>query len=80
MAEIGARLERGEQTILFLNRRGYSPFIMCRQCGHAWRCPECDVSLTFHMEEKVLRCHHCDWSAAAPAIMPSPVRFRVRSP
>ncbi|HQK92870.1 MAG TPA: primosomal protein N' [Armatimonadota bacterium] len=64
--EIGARLERGEQTILFLNRRGYSPFIMCRQCGHAWRCPECDVSLTFHMEEKVLRCHHCDWSAAAP--------------
>jgi len=67
VAEIGARLERGEQTILFLNRRGYSPFIMCRQCGHAWRCPECDVSLTFHMEEKVLRCHHCDWSAAAPA-------------
>jgi primosomal protein N' (replication factor Y) len=52
-------LARGEQAILFLNRRGYSTFILCRECGHVVSCPRCDVALTFHQKADVLRCHYC---------------------
>lgn len=52
-------LERGEQTILFLNRRGFSGFISCRACGEALKCTHCDVSLTYHHEDGSLRCHLC---------------------
>ncbi len=52
-------LERGEQGILFLNRRGHSSYLQCRGCGEVARCSRCDVSLTVHLEERALRCHYC---------------------
>jgi len=54
------RIERGEQSILFLNRRGYSTFVFCRECGFVARCPQCDVSLTFHSQKQELCCHYCN--------------------
>lgn len=56
------RLERKEQIILFLNRRGYAGFISCRSCGHVMKCPHCDVSLSQHMGGKLL-CHYCGYEA-----------------
>ena len=53
---------RKEQSILFLNRRGYAPFLMCTQCGKTLECPHCAISLTFYQNKKVLRCHYCDHS------------------
>ncbi len=52
-------LERGEQAILFLNRRGHSTYLQCRGCGEVARCERCDVSLTVHAEDSALRCHYC---------------------
>ena len=54
------RLEKGEQIMLFLNRRGYSGFISCRECGHVVKCPHCDVSLSVHRDGK-MRCHYCGY-------------------
>jgi primosomal protein N' (replication factor Y) (superfamily II helicase) len=54
-----ARLDRGEQSILLLNRRGYATFVQCRVCGHVWHCPQCNVSLTYHRRRGRLVCHHC---------------------
>ncbi|MGD8237724.1 MAG: primosomal protein N' [Armatimonadota bacterium] len=65
------RLERDEQIILFLNRRGYSTFVMCRECGFAARCPDCVVSYTFHSRTKRLLCHHCGRSEPAPDACPN---------
>ena len=67
-------LERGQQAILFLNRRGYSTFVLCRSCGAAMKCPDCDVSLTLHgtapAAPGVLQCHYCGYREAVPAICP----------
>jgi primosomal protein N' (replication factor Y) len=64
---IRQRLAAGEQVILFLNRRGFSAFVLCRDCGHVPHCPNCDVSLTLHRQRSgVLLCHHCDYSRQAP--------------
>lgn len=63
-------LGAGQQVILFLNRRGYSPCVICEICGHVWRCPNCDVSLTYHRRQESLRCHHCDHSIRLPEICP----------
>lgn len=52
-------LERGEQAILFLNRRGTATFIICRDCGHVLKCPRCDMPLTYHRPRMMLACHHC---------------------
>ena len=59
-------LERGEQAILLLNRRGYSSFVQCRECGHVWRCPACSVTLTFHRGRSRIVCHHCGWQEPVP--------------
>ena len=64
------RLSRGEQVILFVNRRGYASFVLCRSCGHTPSCPHCDVSLTYHAAAKRLRCHHCGESISAPIACP----------
>jgi primosomal protein N' (replication factor Y) len=69
---IGRRLEAKEQIILFLNRRGFSPFVQCTSCGHALRCDDCAVSLTYHKTDGTLRCHYCDHSRAMPEKCPSP--------
>ena len=63
-------LERGEQALLFLNRRGFSNFLICRDCGHAVRCLNCSVTLTFHKAERLLRCHYCDLSMEPPERCP----------
>jgi primosomal protein N' (replication factor Y) len=68
---IHQRLERGEQTILFLNRRGYSTSLQCPTCGQACECPNCSLSLTFHRTEQLLRCHLCGHSARVPTVCPN---------
>lgn len=59
--EINKNLENKKQTILFLNRRGYSTFIMCRDCGYVAKCKNCNISLTYHMNENKLKCHYCGY-------------------
>jgi primosomal protein N' (replication factor Y) len=69
---IAQRIERGEQTILFLNRRGYSTSLQCPLCGFVAQCPNCSLSLTFHRQEQKLRCHICGHSEPVPKICPDP--------
>ncbi len=64
-------LAAGDQTILFLNRRGFSTFVMCKACGHAFRCPHCSVSLTYHRHNDRLSCHYCGFSSRVPETCPS---------
>lgn len=76
LVAIEARLEKREQVMLFLNRRGYSGFVSCRSCGAALMCPHCSVSLTLHTqgtqkEEKTLHCHYCGYSIPMPKECPS---------
>lgn len=69
---VRARLERREQVILFLNRRGFHTFVLCRECGYVVRCPRCDVSLTLHVGAAApMRCHYCRHEQAPPAACPS---------
>ena len=59
--EIEKNLENKKQTILFLNRRGFSTFVMCRDCGYTVKCKRCNISLTYHMKEDKLKCHYCGY-------------------
>jgi primosomal protein N' (replication factor Y) len=63
-------LRDGGQVILLLNRRGHSTHIQCPACGHALRCPDCDLALTFHRQDSTAVCHYCDYHAAAPTRCP----------
>ncbi len=63
-------LERKEQVILFLNRRGYATFVVCRECGLVMKCPRCSITLTVHADEKALRCHYCDFQREIPEACP----------
>ncbi|MHB9156019.1 MAG: replication restart helicase PriA, partial [Endomicrobiales bacterium] len=63
-------LARREQAILFLNRRGFSPAVMCHACGEVWQCPHCSVSLVYHKDPVRLRCHYCDYQEPLPGICP----------
>ncbi len=67
---VEGRLERGEQTILLLNRRGYSNFVQCRECGQVWDCPSCAVSLTYHRRRDRLTCHYCLYEEDTPSLCP----------
>ncbi|MGG6432110.1 primosomal protein N' [Anoxybacillus sp. D401a] len=73
------RLQKGEQSVLFLNRRGYSSFVMCRDCGHVIQCPHCDISLTYHRFQQQLKCHYCGYeqrmSSNCPACQSEHIRF-----
>lgn len=69
-AAITARLAKREQTILFLNRRGFSTSLICGQCGYVCRCPNCSIALTFHRAASRIVCHICGHTAAAPARCP----------
>jgi len=62
---------RGEQTIILLNRRGYSSFILCRSCGESIECPNCDVTLTYHRGDHTLVCHYCNHHQRAPSQCPA---------
>ena len=68
---ITQRLERKEQTILFLNRRGYSTSLQCPKCGHVCECPNCSISLTYHRPEQKLSCHICGHSERVPNVCPN---------
>lgn len=69
-AAMKERLEKQEQIMLFLNRRGFSGFVSCRSCGKAIRCPHCDVSLSLH-QDGMLRCHYCGYEIPMPSLCPS---------
>jgi primosomal protein N' (replication factor Y) (superfamily II helicase) len=76
LKELEATLGRGEQAILFLNRRGSATYIFCRDCGHVLRCPNCDTPLTLHIEDRAptrerLLCHHCGYERGKPHTCPS---------
>ena len=68
---IQKRLAGGEQTILFLNRRGFSTTMLCQACGHVCKCPDCSVSLTYHRDAAQLACHICGYHARAPKACPA---------
>ncbi|MBQ3824270.1 MAG: primosomal protein N', partial [Clostridia bacterium] len=69
--EIAGNLKRGEQSLLFLNRRSYNWFISCRNCGNAVTCPKCSISLTYHSENRRLMCHHCGYSTEFTEVCPT---------
>jgi primosomal protein N' (replication factor Y) len=71
LSEISHAKDRGEQSIILLNRRGYSSFILCRSCGESINCPNCDVSLTYHQTDRILICHYCNHHQRAPAQCPT---------
>lgn len=75
---IESALAQREQVILLLNRRGYSTFVLCRDCGYTLTCPACDVSLTYHNSIKVLRCHYCDFRKPVPDLCPKCQSSRIR--
>lgn len=72
------RINRGEQSILMLNRRGYSSFIMCRDCGFVMQCPNCDISLTLHMDTHTMKCHYCGHEEGIPKICPNCQGHKIR--
>lgn len=65
------RINKNEQIVLFLNRRGHSSFVLCRDCGHVPQCPNCDISLTYHKTTDDLKCHYCGYSESMPPTCPS---------
>jgi len=67
---IEERLIKNEQTILLLNRRGYANFMICRNCGYVFKCPNCDVSLTYHHHDQTLKCHYCSHKEPVPKKCP----------
>lgn len=68
---IGRALAAKEQVVLFLNRRGFDTFTQCRSCGHVFKCPNCDISVTHHKKDRALRCHLCGFSQVAPPLCPT---------
>ncbi|WP_127848578.1 primosomal protein N' [Lacticaseibacillus hulanensis] len=72
------RLERHEQSVLMLNRRGFSSFVMCRECGYVAKCPNCDISLTLHLDTHTLRCHYCGHEEPVPRECPSCHSRKIR--
>lgn len=71
ITEVNKRLENHEQIILLLNRRGYSSFITCSNCGYTAKCPHCDITLTYHKTSNTLRCHYCGYADKMNDICPS---------
>ncbi|MFV8572332.1 primosomal protein N' [Marinobacter sp. SBS5] len=70
LTAIKETLDRGEQALVFVNRRGFAPIMMCFDCGHMEECPRCDTRLTYHRRDRAMRCHHCDYQTAASHTCP----------
>jgi primosomal protein N' (replication factor Y) len=70
IAAIGKRIERGEQSMVFINRRGYAPVLMCGSCGWMSDCKRCSAKLVVHLRDRRLRCHHCGHDSTVPAACP----------
>lgn len=71
LSAMSETLQAGNQAILFLNRRAYSPFLLCRECGHNFSCAHCSVPLSYHQRAGVLKCHHCDYQEKPPETCPA---------
>ncbi|MBC2119791.1 primosomal protein N' [Listeria marthii] len=71
LEKIKDRIAKKEQTVLMLNRRGYSSFVMCRDCGYVVECPNCDISLTYHQSSNQMKCHYCGHEERVPQQCPS---------
>ncbi|WP_223700282.1 primosomal protein N' [Sutcliffiella deserti] len=71
LEKLHIRLDKGEQSVLFLNKRGYSSFVMCRDCGYVVECPHCDISLTYHRISNNLKCHYCGYEEKVHETCPS---------
>jgi primosomal protein N' (replication factor Y) (superfamily II helicase) len=69
--KVTATLARGEQSLLFINRRGYAPLVLCRACGYRYECPSCSAWLVYHASKARLQCHHCGLSTPLPPTCPS---------
>jgi len=69
-AALRENLDRKEQSLLLLNRRGFSPFLLCADCGQTFRCPNCEITLTYHRSRRILLCHYCDHAAPPPDVCP----------
>ncbi len=76
--EIDKNIELGQQTILFLNRRGFNSFVMCRDCGEAIKCRNCSISMTYHKNSNVLKCHYCGYEQNIPKICPNCESTHIR--
>ena len=76
---IGQTLQEKKKCLLFLNRRGYSQTLICRGCGHLFRCPRCSVTLTYHLSSKALCCHYCEHQRPAPGECPSCKGAEIRT-
>ena len=70
-SRIQAALSNGRQIILLLNRRGFSTFLICKECGHTYACPHCSVNLIYHKQELTLKCHQCGYQEPAPSSCPA---------
>ncbi len=70
LEELGKRIESGEQTIVLLNRRGFSSFVACRACGERVQCINCSLTLTYHKRDRRLLCHYCSYAAKVPSVCP----------
>ncbi|WP_439444026.1 primosomal protein N' [Listeria aquatica] len=71
LEKIKERIERKEQVVLLLNKRGYASFVMCRDCGFVMECPNCDISLTYHQAGNRMKCHYCGHEEQVPSNCPS---------
>lgn len=76
--KITERMEKGEQIVLLLNRRGYSNFVLCRDCGYVDDCPHCDISLTYHKGDHRLKCHYCMYEKPLPQLCPECASESIR--
>ena len=75
---LNAVLENDEQALLFINRRGFAGFVLCRECGHVVRCKSCDVSLTLHKDRNIMCCHYCAHEEAVPEVCPGCGGVKIR--
>jgi len=75
--KIESRLVSKEQVMLLQNRRGFAPYLLCKDCGYIAKCPNCDITLTYHFNGKNLRCHYCDHSEPAPDVCPQCQGFDI---
>lgn len=71
-------LTAGQQVLVFINRRGFAPSLICHDCGWICHCPHCDARMTFHLHDRSLRCHHCDYSMAPPTACPDCQHVNLR--
>lgn len=76
---LGETLSRKKQALIFLNRRGFHTWVFCADCGHVFNCPACDLAMTYHASQDVLKCHHCDFTIKKPLTCPACGSERIRS-